>query len=521
MESLPDELILLIFRYLHKFDIFYSFNHLNRRFQRIIKPYQYEIDLTRENTYKHFQFFLKRILPLQEEAVRNLKLDGKQVFQTLYPHIRHLTNLETLTLKLDITHTTDTDEQQDYFVTEVISLPFLSELSILVRENRTLKTISLFALPNLTTLTLLHPNGFPNLSGVSKMPYLKRLSINILSIKALAKLFSIMTNLEELYLSIVSPVYTRFLYQLEVPKTLHKLHLELNGYEGNKNALSLHNMKKFLKVFKDNLTLMTLIIIDVGKEFSKFDAFHSLVSNFTRLKTFEYCIRTKYQPDSLFTNVQQLPDPSYVIFTLPQPQSFNYTSRRTRIDLVLDSNITLQQLFNCTTLCLQSYFSPKALSVTSEVINNLKFVYLTRIRIYNRIEGSQILGMCQFLSKLINLSPNLNTVAISGYTNDTTTLIQQLKERISLRQLNKFTHLELSARDYHSSFFYNLSKTFSNLITLTLLPAAQFFDENPTTLINFVQMLSKYFPTLLLFLNKKNINSFQFGNGYQNANYSF
>ena len=45
MERLPDELLLLIFNYLHKIHILYSFNELNSRFQQIIRPYQSDIKL--------------------------------------------------------------------------------------------------------------------------------------------------------------------------------------------------------------------------------------------------------------------------------------------------------------------------------------------------------------------------------------------------------------------------------------------------------------------------------------------
>jgi hypothetical protein len=99
MESLPDELLLLIFRYLHQFDILYAFQNLNRRFQQIIERYLHDIDVTQENTpsYKHFQLLIKHVLPLQGRAVRSLKLDvEEQKFELFCPFIRRLTNLESL-----------------------------------------------------------------------------------------------------------------------------------------------------------------------------------------------------------------------------------------------------------------------------------------------------------------------------------------------------------------------------------------------------------------------------------------
>ncbi|CAF3868905.1 unnamed protein product, partial [Adineta steineri] len=55
MESLPDELLLIIFQYFNRFDLLDSFGNLNQRFQRILEPYLYEIDLIREDlSYQHF-----------------------------------------------------------------------------------------------------------------------------------------------------------------------------------------------------------------------------------------------------------------------------------------------------------------------------------------------------------------------------------------------------------------------------------------------------------------------------------
>jgi hypothetical protein len=150
MESLPDELFLLIFRYLHKFDLLYSFDNLNQRFQQIIEPYLYNIDLTQANSlpFQNFSLFLKHVLPSQGGVVRSLSLDRHQQVRLFYPHIRHVTNLQSFTLRSNNYHTDEFDE----CLTQVLSLKTLTELSISAQGSQALKTIASCASHNLHTL---------------------------------------------------------------------------------------------------------------------------------------------------------------------------------------------------------------------------------------------------------------------------------------------------------------------------------------------------------------------------------
>ncbi|CAF4218091.1 unnamed protein product, partial [Adineta steineri] len=162
------------------------------------------------------------------------------------------------------------------------------------------------------------------------------------------------TNLEELHLSILSSIRPNFLNRFEVPRTLYKLHLELGQDDTQEQQSNFNITMKFLDIFKDNLTSLTLIAIIKEKHFSNYELFHKLVSNFTHLETFEYFIHTNFRPNSLFTNIHELPDSNYITFTLPQPQPFDYTICRTASELRLtsDSHITLSQLLQCSTLFL-------------------------------------------------------------------------------------------------------------------------------------------------------------------------
>ncbi|CAF0918133.1 unnamed protein product [Didymodactylos carnosus] len=381
MEALPDELLLLIFRHLHKFDILYSFNSLNQRFQQIIEPYLFDIDLTQENSfsYKDIHLFLQHILPLQGRAVRSLKLDGQQ-FRLFYIRVCHLINLQSLTLKL---HRFDVQysRQLNYFLTRALStVPSLTELLLFESGTETLKTISSFASYNLTKLTLLCSCGDPNLDDVSQMPYLKHLSMNLDS-KLLIKLFKIMTNLQELNLAVLHFNDIENFYLLQVPKTLEKLQLEIGLY-GNCQS-NLQTIKKFLDVFKNELSSLILIIINAERDFCNYSDFQSLVSNYTRLEAFQYYIRTNCRPDdSRFLNVEQLPDSRYCFYTLPLPKLFDTISSLTTLDCHLDSNFTLQKLSICTTLYISSSHNYQIPLITSELKDDLKLVNRKKIQFF-------------------------------------------------------------------------------------------------------------------------------------------
>jgi hypothetical protein len=90
MEFLPDELLIIIFRHLHRFDLIYSFDNLNQRFQRIIEPYLNSIDLIRENpSFKPFSHFSKHILPVYGHKIRELKLPAECKYHLLSSYVQY------------------------------------------------------------------------------------------------------------------------------------------------------------------------------------------------------------------------------------------------------------------------------------------------------------------------------------------------------------------------------------------------------------------------------------------------
>jgi hypothetical protein len=107
-EDFPDELFLLIFCYLHKFDLLFAFTKLNRRFEQITTPYFYEIDLAHGHQpfNRHFTLLCQNILPSNGNKVRSVKLAGRKQLKLFRSYIRQLTNLQSLTIL---------DDNADYF----------------------------------------------------------------------------------------------------------------------------------------------------------------------------------------------------------------------------------------------------------------------------------------------------------------------------------------------------------------------------------------------------------------------
>ena len=364
LESLPNELLLFIFGFLHRFDVRYSFNNLNKRFEDLIKPYLYEIDLTQGHiNYKYFLMLCHKILPIQGCIVRHLTFDEKQDFQLFRSYIHHLTCLESLTYKWNLMN----DEDNYLSVNEVSS-----------------------SSDSLATLLL----------NIPQMSSIRHLSIDMWSIKTLMKIFTIMKNIEELNLSIFQINDLQSLDLLKLPKTLVKLHLEVGRYEYVVPDISFSALYEFLAKFKDQLTSLTIVVVhtQTKKEFSNFDVLRRLVNNFIRLKTFHCHICTNSEPYYQSGIFEKLADCNCSLPTVPQPQPFNIIiSDSSALELNLNSNLTLQQLLICNTLHLQKDIQPcfpfplrrppseksphHVLSDTFELNDDLQLINLKKTRI--------------------------------------------------------------------------------------------------------------------------------------------
>jgi hypothetical protein len=498
LESLPGELLLLIFSYLHRFHIIYGFTNLNRRFERFVYPYVHDIDLTEHNSpsYRIFSFFLKHIISTQGQHIRSLKLSGCDQLKFFRPHIRRLVNLESLIIKND----QETDyyyvQQLNNFVVEALSIPTLSKLTICPSGEDVLTTISSSStLSKLTSLTLIYPFGLLNLNGVSQMPNIKSFSVTLPRVATIIEIFKVMPNLIELNISSVNLYGSANMNGLKVPNTLQKLHLEYGRYQRLMPLSSFETLKMFLDRFKDQLRSLTVIAIDADDDFANFEKFQSLVLNFTRLETFQYYIRTGHKPDwpSLFPNVEQLPDSSYSIFTQPKPQNFDTISEREKVNC---SDINLQQLFYCHTLSIsKSESSSQAHSTTFEPNDdNLKLIKLQNIQFIDLIEHFAP-NILRSLRKVKALSPNLISLEIS--TRDTEQLIKSLGPPD--RRSHQIIHLQLSidcSDNYHRIFFSKLSQIFPNLKELKICGSQPVPFDCITSLTEFIDHLRNCFRNL-------------------------
>ncbi|CAF0857515.1 unnamed protein product [Didymodactylos carnosus] len=97
IEYLPNELYLWIFSYLKPNDILYSFFNLNYRFQRLIEPYFYSIDLT-NISYTLYNTFIRTIFPsVYVQHNHTLQLGGNACCSSIF--IEELFTFKYLKLK--------------------------------------------------------------------------------------------------------------------------------------------------------------------------------------------------------------------------------------------------------------------------------------------------------------------------------------------------------------------------------------------------------------------------------------
>ncbi|CAF1025590.1 unnamed protein product [Adineta steineri] len=496
MELLPNEILLQIFSYLHKLDVFHSFNDLNQRFQHIIESCLYEINIIDlgNHSFRRWYFFIKDIFPRHVQSVRSLKLEEEQQFELFNPYISQLTRLESLSLKADnwLYHY-DYYYWLNQYLTRALSLSSLTTLTIHGVTISTLKIISLSASRNLHKLIFLKPKFTSNfkVDDIPQMSYVTHLSISLNSTTQLLKLFKLFPNLEKLNLSIIR-LDSYPMYHSEIPITLRKLHLQFltHQYDGYPN---LDCLQKFLNIFQSQLHILRLIIINAQIEFSNFDKFQNLIKNFEDLKSFQYNIHTNYKPDKKFPNIKQLPKLRYTMFTLPRIRSFDTGSNGIYQICDLNSNLTLKELFDsCEVRLDRNYYNERFSIPTFQFTNTFVLENLTRICFERCIEET-LPEICRFISNIITLSPNLTSFKV--HSRDEMKLIQHLKEIFRPHKSNNILNLELiiswENMNRLTTFFYDLSIMFPKINSL-VCPS---IGQSPRT-ANLLQDLRTYFPKL-------------------------
>ncbi|CAF1140746.1 unnamed protein product [Adineta ricciae] len=439
MEHLPDELLLTLFQYLHRFDLLYSFGNLNQRFQHILEPYLYEVDLTRESlSYQHFVLFYKYVVPYQGHYVRDLQISGDHQFYLFQPLIHLFTNLESLTLKSIVFFGSQQYAVQGELVTQALRISSLSTLTLSRLDVP--ETIASLASPNLTSLILLDESDFDYPYIRERISTIKYFSLNLRKFQSttFSSIFKLLPNLEELRLSIsncYNPSNLQRRY-VRIPKTLTKLFLEFK----HEKPISEEVLKEeFLDVFKNQIQSLTLIVNNAALQISH------LLSDFTSLTTF-HC------------------------------------------DVALTSPATLDLNFDNVISHESSY-----------PLNNHMTIKVLNLTLHNQT----ILASDEhkFLTELLNSLPNLVTLSVS--TNDTKAIIQQFNSLFSKRSSRKIRHFHIedlrryNLKDhhpryppiYHRTFFYELAQLFPNLNTVTFPCHTNFLDEYRTSLNVFLKQL--------------------------------
>jgi len=210
----PDEILCKIFEYLSPFDALYSFLNLNNRFNRLLIPFKYQIDLT-YLSYEQFMYYINIILPIinQDGQLYVIKLGNKrtpgqiklfnklicdenyrdyftkidkillespgldELIDFINKYVSSLTNLSTFSIKIDTIPDEKFQELTKLIINSILSISTLVKLSIeipaglvLARLSNTIMLNSLIHVTlNLTLVTdlLILIQHIPNVENLS------------------------------------------------------------------------------------------------------------------------------------------------------------------------------------------------------------------------------------------------------------------------------------------------------------------------------------------------------------------
>ena len=499
-ESLPDELYLFIFPYLHKLDLLFSFTNLNQRFEQMLQPYLYEIDLTDHSTisYRQFRSFYLNIFPLYAHQMQSFKLSGYEQVRLFKPSIPQLTDLKRLSIETKTwgNHANYQAELDDFLTVALSSIESLRELSITSDALHSVPSISEVA-QNLTALTFTcYDELWMRSISIMPMTSLKSLTIDCESIRNLSGLLDATPNLEEFNLFINKFASRKdCANMIKAPKNLRKLVLKVDRYRKprQQSPLNLEMIKTFLSFFQNEVRHLTLIVLNTGKQFSRFDQLQSLVQDFIQLETFDYYIRTDYQPRlsdmESFPYIQRFPDSSYSLSNIIYRRSLPASEQ---IEQYLDSSLTMKDLYNCHSLSAQWFPETIELDFSD---SNFKLDNLRTIELDASYDESY-----RFMKNIISHSPNLRCLESSMPVN-TNDIINQLRQIFSNERRKHMIDLQLwitieEQPNFHSTFWLELPDVLPNLRKLRLLCDSKFLYKYASTLIEFILMIRTLFPKL-------------------------
>ncbi|CAF1366560.1 unnamed protein product [Adineta ricciae] len=570
LELLPDELLLLIFCYLHKFDVIYTFTNLNSRFQQIIASFLFNVNFTQQYkpSYKKFQWFCDNVVPLHENSIHSLKLEESHQLLALRTYIsdKHETNpsqpvlhqlnhLKSLVLEMEGGYDIHHENELNNFLLEALKISSLTELSVSLdlqntdlvgtHTNRIAKIFESMALSTsnkITNLTLIYPRGLLRLDSTYQICSIKQLSVKIYFAKMLIELFNATPNLQELNLSIVMFDDTEPLKSIKLPEKLEKLHIEGGTYDYrtySHEQPTFEMIKGLLDVFKYQLRSLALIVNNADENFANYNKFQSLICNFTCLCRFEYHIRTNCRPNSLFPNIEQLPDLSFSIFTIPRLRQFDKTSLRITYVAEFNSDLSIQELYNCQLLSIYSENCDssvlgalkKGVSITKYCAmkfclafcnqlegcryiystlryphfhsyfflkSNAKLVNLKKLSLTSTNKTLSI-GFGRLLLKIIGFSPGLTDLLVGSGTTNVSNLIKQLQKIIPQKEGKQFLCFEMfvDMKSKKWDFSLELSKMLPNLKTIGISGEQRSIDNCFSSLIEFVEDLQTHFKELV------------------------
>jgi hypothetical protein len=428
MEQLPDEIWLLVFRYLHKIDLLYGFSSLNTRFQQIIEHYADEIDLS-DISYKTFKLFFSYILPTYGHLIHSVILQGFQHLPQLFSS-KHLRSIQQLQIKRKC-FDDNPYEGASYALIKAIQLSKLTHL----------------------TLTGMRHLSWGRCNTIVPLPSIKSLTVHLAISSSFHCLLSAMINLEQLNLSVLelkdyldSSVGVR---QLLVPSSLRQLHIECGKfYNGIGYLHEFTTIEKFLSLFcRSRLQLLTLIVSKGDSKLANPVNLELLKDTyFPELESFHYSIRTAegFTVEHSFGTSD-----AFLIHTI-EPTVVSTFRDFTDNYVYYDQPSNLHELQSTTFLCPSS-FTFQTFDCPLELTNLKMSEYDYPVR-------------DEIVLRLIAVSPNLDCLEFKH--EESRHIIDFLKQN-NRQQLKRIKKFKCNCK-VHDSFLMDLAQLLPNLQYLSL-----------------------------------------------------
>jgi len=457
MERLPDELWLLVFTYLHQYDILYLFNNLNLRFDKMIRPFASMINLT-DLSYKLFTRFRQEILPIDGHHIHHLIIKDIHQLNFFRENSKLLAQINRLQC-LTLIEPKWLNELTSFYLQHLPSLNSL-HLKLSTDSGEKLENILSNQLTLLTDLNLLHESGgsgyfFHNVPADFYLPRLKTLTIqNLKTSKDISYLFKIMCNVEEMNLSVNQFDYQPFLNYI-IPKSLTTLKLQLTCTIENQQTIEL--IREFLFLFKMQLKSLELVINSTEKQFA-IELQETLTMSLPNLLSFDCFVEILDPP------ARQLPAEAMV---------GDYISA---ITTCLFPTLTLQQLKNRTAVYVDTdtrYDELGSLIIPDDILlPKLRKIYFD-VKFSNPNFDTE-----PIYSKLLSISRNLTMLSVN-HSNSMLTidLLKNLprQTKLMIKTLDCRNSYKGCAYEFHPTFLQELSPILPKLRYLnlhTIMPTA-------------------------------------------------